>query len=208
MNSVISNVLSNVSFNQTPVVKQVAIGIGLGSCTFFIVTRIINIASKIFEMELSDNMAKAMMSDSQKTSGINDFQKLAVLFAPLAEELVFRVALPYLMTPVINRWLVQSNISLLGRASSLLNISQVKIITSVVVGIIFGIAHRSNFKKGGNVLVFTHSIMGIVYGLAKERYGLLTSFVAHTTQNIIGSVALCMLTTLMQKKTKSFSKES
>ncbi len=179
MSSFISDILSNEYFNKTPIHKQITIGAGVSFVDLFINTGILAIAKRVFGLQAEQNGASKSLRELAQGK---NFYVLAILYAPILEELIFRVTLPYILKILAEPLcLPQLNNSLLNKVSSALNISKASIITSIISGICFGILHSSN--SPGKLIILIHSLVGIMLGLVKERYGFLTSLTAHTITN-------------------------
>lgn len=100
-----------------------------------------------------------------------------VILIPIGEELIFRGLLQPLCKTLIGRCFPY----LIG--SSALGLSGAALVSSLAIGMIFGALHYLNYKTNGWFPALVITIGGVAYGVAKERYGLICSIVAHSMKN-------------------------
>jgi membrane protease YdiL (CAAX protease family) len=117
--------------------------------------------------------------------------KTMTVGAPIIEEMIFRGVLQPLLTTALTRFLPlhatasPNNLPLIGRLAQALKLPVPKIISSIVLGSLFGSLHYFNYEKGGAVVSIVCAVGGSVYGIAKERHGLQCAIVAHITHNFM-----------------------
>jgi hypothetical protein len=97
------------------------------------------------------------------------------------EELLFRGGMQPILTKILSLGL-----PFLGK-KALLGIAAPNLIATVAIGVLFGAAHYQDYTKGSLTAATSTALAGCLFGFTKERYGLLSAIVAHTTSNIFGT---------------------
>lgn len=137
-----------------------------------------------------------------------DAQSLDVMVAmevsgTAAEELTYRATLQPLVAKVLSTGLP------LLRQRFCIGIPFPNLISAIAVACIFGAGHFQDYKQGGLIAATNIAIGGFLYGIAKERFGILSAIIAHSSCNLLGQYVWSRLaeeTELTNKQTFEWNK--